>query len=187
MLTGVVVITGVMASGKSSVAELLAQRLARAAHVRGDFFRRCIVSGRAEPSNPISHEAYEQLLLRYRLAMSTADTYVDAGFVAVVQDVIVGPILADAVTMLRSRPVRVIVLDPDPAVVSGRESERSKVGYRGGWEPSDLVDALRGGTPRLGLWLDTSSESVEQTVDTILARCDEALIDPESPAPIADS
>lgn len=181
MLTGVVVITGVMAAGKSTVAELLAQRLTRAVHVRGDFFRRCIVSGRAEPSNPISHEAYEQLLLRYRLAMSTADAYVDAGFVAVVQDVIVGPVLADALAMLRSRPVRLVVLDPDPAVVAVRESERSKVGYRGGWEPSDLVDALRGGTPRLGLWLDTSSQSAQQTVETIFARSDEALVDPGSP------
>ncbi|MFE4593275.1 hypothetical protein [Streptomyces laurentii] len=36
----VVLITGVMAAGKSTVAELLARRLPRAAHVRGDLFRR---------------------------------------------------------------------------------------------------------------------------------------------------
>ena len=41
-------ITGVMASGKSTVAQLLAERLPRAVHLRGDVFRRMIVSGREE-------------------------------------------------------------------------------------------------------------------------------------------
>ncbi|MEV7239624.1 AAA family ATPase, partial [Streptomyces sp. NPDC051020] len=44
----VVLITGVMASGKSTVAQALAERLSRAVHVRGDVFRRMVVSGRAE-------------------------------------------------------------------------------------------------------------------------------------------
>jgi adenylylsulfate kinase-like enzyme len=46
--SAVVLITGVMAAGKSTVAELMAGRLPRAAHVRGDVFRRMIVSGREE-------------------------------------------------------------------------------------------------------------------------------------------
>ncbi|MFD9885204.1 AAA family ATPase, partial [Streptomyces alboflavus] len=45
---GVIVITGIMAAGKSTVAQALAERLPRAAHVRGDVFRRMIVSGRQE-------------------------------------------------------------------------------------------------------------------------------------------
>lgn len=40
----VVLITGVMAAGKSTVAQLLAESLPRAVHVRGDVFRRMIVS-----------------------------------------------------------------------------------------------------------------------------------------------
>ncbi|MEV7239508.1 AAA family ATPase, partial [Streptomyces sp. NPDC051020] len=44
----VVLITGVMAAGKSTVAQALAERLPRAVHVRGDVFRRMVVSGRAE-------------------------------------------------------------------------------------------------------------------------------------------
>ncbi|MDQ0761187.1 putative kinase [Streptomyces canus] len=47
-MRGVVLVTGVMAAGKSTVAQALAERLPRAAHVRGDVFRRMIVSGRAE-------------------------------------------------------------------------------------------------------------------------------------------
>lgn len=45
-MPGVVLVTGVMASGKSTVAQALAERLPRAAHVRGDLFRRMIVSPR---------------------------------------------------------------------------------------------------------------------------------------------
>src|SRR4051812_33061159 len=45
------------------------------------------------PSMP--SEAMRQLLLRYQLAMNAADSYVRAGYSAVVQDVIVGPVLTD--------------------------------------------------------------------------------------------
>lgn len=44
----VFLLTGIMASGKSTVAQLLAERLPRAAHVRGDAFRRMIVTGRRD-------------------------------------------------------------------------------------------------------------------------------------------
>ncbi len=35
-----VLITGVMASGKSTVAQLLAERLEKSVHLRGDIFRK---------------------------------------------------------------------------------------------------------------------------------------------------
>jgi hypothetical protein len=40
----------------------------------------------------------------------------------------------------------------------------------------DLDGALRTGTPRIGLWLDTSDLTVEQTVDAILAGRDRARV-----------
>ena len=43
----VIIITGIMASGKSTVAELLAHRFSRSVHLHGDLFRRLIVNGRA--------------------------------------------------------------------------------------------------------------------------------------------
>ncbi|MCZ0975430.1 adenylyl-sulfate kinase [Streptomyces albulus] len=42
---GIVVITGIQAAGKSTVAQALAERLPRAVHLRGDGFRRNIVRG----------------------------------------------------------------------------------------------------------------------------------------------
>ena len=55
----VYLITGVMASGKSTVAQRLAERLPRAVHLRGDVFRRMIVSGREE-MRPDAPEEKEQ-------------------------------------------------------------------------------------------------------------------------------
>lgn len=41
-----ILITGIMASGKSTVAQLLAERLDRSVHLRGDMFRKMIVNDR---------------------------------------------------------------------------------------------------------------------------------------------
>lgn len=91
----VIVITGIMASGKSTVAQLLAERLDKSVHLRGDLFRRMIVNDRKEVEPDASEEELGQLLLRYRLAAQAADTYAGAGFTVVVQDVIVGRVLED--------------------------------------------------------------------------------------------
>jgi len=63
-MQGAVLITGVMAAGKSTVAQALAERLPRAAHVRGDVFRWMIVSGREEYQPGAGGEALTQLRLR---------------------------------------------------------------------------------------------------------------------------
>ncbi|MER6211100.1 AAA family ATPase [Streptomyces sp. NPDC001642] len=167
MLDGVVLITGVMAAGKSTVAQALAERLPRAAHVRGDVFRRMIVSGREEYVPGVGGEGEAQLRLRYRLAAATADAYAEAGFTAVVQDVVLGEELTAYVGLIRTRPLRVIVLAPDPAAVTAREAGRAKTGY-GAWTVEDLDRGLRTRTPRIGLWLDSSALTVGETVDAII-------------------
>ena len=86
-------ITGIMASGKSTTAQALAERFDRSVHVRGDTFRRFVVSGRSEMSSSPSDEALDQLRLRYELAAACSDRYVAAGFTTVMQDVILGPML----------------------------------------------------------------------------------------------
>ncbi|MFH8606674.1 AAA family ATPase [Streptomyces sp. NPDC018029] len=172
---GVVVLTGIMASGKSTVAQALAERLPKAAHVRGDAFRRMIVSGGVEYEGEPGGEAEAQLHLRYRLSASTADAYADAGFTAVVQDVILGDELKPYVDLLRTHPTYVVVLAPRPEAVAAREAARGKTGY-GAWTVEDLDAILRERTPRLGLWLDSTELTVEETVDAILARLGEARV-----------
>ncbi|MFF2888254.1 AAA family ATPase [Paenibacillus sp. NPDC057967] len=169
MERGIYIVTGAMASGKSTVAELLARRLERAVHLRGDTFRRMIVKGREEMLPEPSDEALRQLDLRYRLTASAADVYYEAGFAVVVQDVIVGPALVTFISRIKSRPVYLIVLAPDEEELARREAQRGKKGY-GIWTVAGLNRLLQEDTPKLGLWLDTSKLTPEQTVDEIWNR-----------------
>lgn len=167
----VVLLTGVSAAGKSTVAELLARRFERGVHVRGDVFRRMVVSGREEMTAQPTEEAWRQLRLRYRLAASTADAYHAAGFAVVVQDVVVGPVLAECTAAIRSRPLVVVVLAPRAEVVVAREAARAKTAYRAGYDSiADLDWRLREDTPRLGVWVDSSDQSPEETVEEIIDR-----------------
>lgn len=166
---GIFIITGIMASGKSTVAQLLAERFPKGVHVHGDIYRKMVVAGREEMSPNPSEEALNQLDLRYKLAASTADAYFEAGFNVVVQDNIIGKMLQNFVGMVRNRPLFVVALCPRPEVVAKREAERPKKGY-GGWSVAEFDRLFRKETPRIGLWLDSSEQTPEETVDEILAR-----------------
>jgi hypothetical protein len=157
-----------MAAGKSTVASLLARRFDRGVHLEGDVFRRMIVSGRHEMTPDASPESLDQLLLRYRLAAAAADSYYEAGFTVALDDVAAGPVLGEYCSMIRSRPRHLIVLVPSMEAVAAREANRSKKGY-GTWTVEQLYDGFVSGTPRLGIWLDTTDLTPDQTVDAILA------------------
>lgn len=168
-----IVVTGIMAAGKSTVAQALAERFQKSAHVRGDHYRRSIVRGRHEMSPDPSPEALDQLRLRYRTAISVAENYRAAGFATVVQDIIIGPMLEEFVAMVPHRPFSLIVLTPDPAAVVQRERNRGKIGYVG--FTADQLDSIhRSTSPKLGFWLDSTSLTVEETVDLALSELDGA-------------
>ena len=164
-----VLITGIPAAGKSTVADRLARRFERGVHVRGDVFRRMVVTRRYEMTSTPAEAAWRQLRLRYRLAAQTADAYCEAGFSVVVQDVAIGPLLTTYVNAIRARPLVLVVLAPQPEVVARREAARTKVAYRDDAATITALDAaLRQETPRIGLWIDTSTQSPDETVDEII-------------------
>lgn len=165
----VILVTGIQAAGKSTVAQLLAERLPQSVHVRGDLFRRMIINGRADMTPEPSDEAVRQLRLRYRLAAMVSDAYFHAGFTVILQDIILGGYLAEMTAMIRSRPLHVIVLAPQISAIAAREQSRRKTAY-GVWGIKQLDDLLRHETPRLGLWLDTSNQTAAETTDEILSR-----------------
>lgn len=164
----IIVITGLMASGKSTVAQLLAERFARGVHLRGDAFRRMIVSGREDMADPPTEEAYRQLDLRYRLTADAARGYHAADFDVVVQDNYYGERLPFFIDLLGDLPVQVVVLCPDAETIARREDARGKVGYTG-FSVQTLYDAFLATTPRIGLWVDSSGQTPEETVGVIVA------------------
>ncbi len=167
MERAIYIITGVMASGKSTVAELLASRMEKGVHLRGDLFRRMIVSGRADMSAEPSEEAIRQLHLRYCLTADAAKTYYNNGFTVVLQDNYYGKELLRILDMLKGYPVYITVLCPKVEIVKNREKLRGKVGYTG-FTVEDLYADFMRETPKIGFWLNTSEQSPEQSVEEIL-------------------
>ncbi len=161
------VITGVMAAGKSTVAEALAKRLPRCVHLPGDVFRTMIVSGREDMREAPSASALSQLDLRYRITAMAAQEYYDAGFTVVVEDNYLGEGLTRFVELLEDYPIYPVVLAPRMEVVAERERARATKGYLG-YTVEDLYRGFMDKTPRIGLWLDTSDLTPEETVDEIL-------------------
>lgn len=162
-----ILMTGVMAAGKSSVAQSLAKKYPRSVHLRGDAFRRFVVNGRVDMGAPDSVEALDQLRLRYQLSVQAALAYYEAGFTVVHQDVILGALLADVVALYNDAPVEVIVLCPSAEVIAEREHQRRKTGY-GAISIDELQQGLRN-TPPLGRWVDSSDMTIDQTANHIKA------------------
>ncbi|MDX1934199.1 MAG: AAA family ATPase [Capsulimonadales bacterium] len=172
-----IVITGIMASGKSTVAQGIAERLPRSVHLRGDLFRRLIVNGRAEMCAELTPEALSQLRFRYRIAATVAEEYLAAGFDVVYQDILIGAGLSDAIARLRHPLLYVVVLCPQIHAVTAREAGRAKTGYRSETEIAAFDRILRRETPTVGYWIDSTDLTPSETVEDVLANLDRARID----------
>lgn len=164
----IILITGMMASGKTTVAQSLAQRFPKSVHLKGDAFRRMIVNGQKQMSFELSDEAKEQLMLRYDLAVQAAKGYCDAGFTVIYQDIILGPTLAEVVAKFDGYPLSVVVLCPSEEVISRRETARNKSGYRNRAEIAAFDRVLREETAQIGTWVDSSDLTISETVNRIL-------------------
>lgn len=173
-----ILITGIMAAGKSTIAQALAERLPKSVHLRGDLFRRMIVNGRADMGFDLNPEAERQLHLRYQLALLVAKEYLAAGFTVVYQDILIGAGLAEMLPAYAELPLHLVVLCPDPAAVAEREADRPKTGYGDPAEIALFDRVLRSETPRVGLWVDSTALSVNETVDHILEHLAQARLGP---------
>ena len=173
--TLLILITGIMAAGKSTVAQQLCERLPKSVHLRGDVFRRMIVNGQAEMGMNLSSEARLQLSLRYKIAAAVATMYLDMGFSVVYQDIILGDDLHQMAQLLTQHRLHVVVLCPDADTVAARERARHKTGY-GNLSIIAFDEMLKLNTPKLGLWLDTSHQTATETVEAILAQLQQARI-----------
>ena len=178
---GVWLVVGIQAAGKSTVADLLARQFERGVHVRGGQFYRWAATGWIHPWDSDQGEARNLLDLRYRLSALAAAEYCQAGFTTVVQDNIFGEDIRTWLQAVPARPRHLVVLRPSLAVVLERNDARrrktGKIAYGPGTTDPHQLDTLLAATPRIGLWLDTSTQTPIETVQTILERQPEAAVD----------
>jgi predicted kinase len=176
-----IVISGPSAAGKTTVGRAVAGQLPLAVHIDGDAIQRFVVSGSVLMDIPPPPGATEQLWLRYRAALSVAALYRRSGFDAVVTDNIFETGWPMFLTLgLTSaggseRPVFAVMLDPAIDVLQERYRGRPGGGYTDSLTPEGLKAAVAR-TPRVGLWLDTSGQTVEESAAEILGRLDEAAV-----------
>ncbi|MCX5407585.1 AAA family ATPase [Streptomyces sp. NBC_00335] len=162
-----VLLTGIPGSGKSTVAGALAARLRMSARVEVDALQDMIVNGGQWPSPAANPEADRQIFLRARNACLLADSFARAGFVPVLDDVVVRRSHLDFYrTTLTAVPLHVVVLAPGPEVAWQRNQAREKA-LAVDWSPLD--GAMRSEIGQEGTWIDNAGQTVEETVEAILA------------------
>jgi chloramphenicol 3-O-phosphotransferase len=179
----VVLVTGMQAAGKSTIAPMLAARLGPpAATLDGDVFYRGVVAGAEVMTPEPSAEAVRQLELRYDATALVAQHYAEAGFDFVCSDIMLGEHVEKWFAGLRGVDTYLVVLVPSVESIVERETGRGgNNSYRAWQEPggslADGVRALQAGLleiPRRGLWLDTTRQTPEQSVEQILGDLERA-------------
>ena len=168
----ILVVTGIQAAGKSTVARLLAQRFERGVHIEADVLQRMIVAGSEWVSEPgiMPPEAKRQLRLRLRNACLLAKSFFEAGFTVAIDDIIIGERWEHLKSDLEGLPFELIVLAPSSKTVAEeRDAGRGKRVLGEKWA-TYLDRELRATMAGTGIWIDNSDQSPEETVDEIVRR-----------------
>jgi predicted kinase len=175
------VVSGTQGAGKTTVSSLLARRFRRGVHVSADALQKMIVSGHQWPiasqttiNTDSEGEAARQLRLRNSNMCLLGLSFFEAGFTVVLDDIIVAERLSELRGHLADVDFMFVMLTPSFEVVRQRERQRGTELWRE-WEW--LTELIERTDDRIGLWLDSSTQTADETVDEIMRRAwDEALV-----------
>lgn len=173
-------ISGVPGSGKSSVADALARKYPKSAHLPIDDLRQLVRSGLASPLEWTAETALQFEIAR-RNAARLATDYIANGFTVVIDDVVREADMPQYLPHLGGLTPRKVLLSPSIFVVHRRNSQRTNKSFDTKiLEPiaTRMHGQLLAGCPPDAGWvvLDTSTQSVNDTVDTILKRFERVAV-----------
>lgn len=163
------IITGMPGAGGSTVSAGLAGALPRAARVAADDVSRMIRSGAVWPLGHPADEAARQVALCHRNIGALTRNFVTAGF-----DTVVDCVLPDAhhldhlLGVLPRVPTSLVVLAPGGATCRARNAARPAADRFEFDGPEALDRSMRDGFRDRGWWVDTASQSVDETVQLVV-------------------
>ncbi|MEV6008758.1 AAA family ATPase [Streptomyces sp. NPDC051976] len=162
-----IVLTGPPGAGKSTVAHLLADRLAPSVHLHSDDFWHSIKQGWIAPYLPEAHQQNQVVL---RVLVSAAFGYADGGY-QVICDGVVGPWFIDLFReagRARTLPLTYVILRPDQPTTLQRATNRTDNALT---DP-EPIRSLHGQFSDLGVYeshvLDSTPLTPEATAATLL-------------------
>jgi hypothetical protein len=165
-------ITGAPGAGKTTVSVALCRRFPLAVHVPVDDIRDWVRSGFSSPIEWTA-ETDRQFALARRGAARVASDYAEAGFVAVLDDVVRESHLGQYTDYLGTAPIRKVLLNPSLETVLARNIGPGRKPF----DASVLEAACRGLHPLLAAentakqgWVvvDSTTLDVDQTVDALV-------------------
>ena len=173
-MSRIIVISGVPGAGKSTLAGLLAAHFERSVHLEADQFQKMIVNGGRWPEND-NVEGMRQLRLRSKNVGLVADSFFAENFTTIVDDIYIGDRFYHLLEDILCPRLYFVLLVPNLAQLKTRnEQRRNKNVFH---QSEALYQITLNETPKQGLWIDTSTHSVEQSLQVILSRYEkEALL-----------
>ena len=174
-MANVWLINGIPGSGKTSTARALAARLPRAAHIEGDRLQDCIISGSVPPGGLPHEEEERQIHLNVCNQCLLANSFTREDITPVIDYVIINP---DRVEEYRKQlpglVLNLVILAPGIPTALERDIRRPEKTVAQMW--SHLDEIMRRELNGVGLWLDNSTLTIEETVDYILNHEEETRI-----------
>ena len=173
-------ISGVPVSGKTSVADALARKYPRGVHLPMDELRQLVKSGLVSPLDWNADTSLQFEIARRNAARLAAD-YVANAFTVVIDDVAREADMPQYLPYLNGVVPRKVLLSPSIFVVHRRNSQRTNKTFDTKiLEPvaTRMHAQLLAGCPPDAGWvvLDTSTHSINDTVDTILKRFERVAV-----------
>lgn len=168
--SGCVIITGMPGAGKTTITEIVGRLLPRAAQVPGDAVNGMIRSGAVGFMGKPTEEALGQDELCNRNICALANNFVDFGFTALMDTVLVDRSELDFfLALISPRPVRLVVLAPGIEVCKDRNAQRPPQHQFDfdGYERLE-ADMIREFSD-VGWWLNTADMTAKETAQRIIA------------------
>jgi predicted kinase len=165
---GCIIVTGMPGAGKTTITDLVGQRLPRAAQVGGDAVNEMIRSGFVWFMGQPTDEALRHDELCNRNMCALANNFIDFGFTVLMDTVLADRAELDFfIALMSPRPVRLVVLAPSIDVCKHRDANRAPEDQFA----FDAYERLQADMQRefsdIGWWLDTGEMTAEETADMI--------------------